>query len=211
MINQHYLKRYNKLISYYQSIIVDGYVEKHHIIPKCMGGTDDRMNLVALPVRVHFICHYLLHKAYPNNSPLALALSMMTVNNPYQKRQSKSYLYEIARTARSNALKGVPRPEWVKEKLRVPKKNKENYLGAKSKEHAAAISKSLKGKKKSKEHIAKSVEGRKSYFESKTKLKNERIKKYRKLFSESNLKRKDFYLLHPELSPSTIKGYLTGL
>lgn len=47
---------------------MDGdYLEKHHIIPRCMGGTDDKNNIVLLTGRAHYIAHLLLIKMYPNN------------------------------------------------------------------------------------------------------------------------------------------------
>lgn len=145
-----YQKRYNNLIDHYKNIVIEGYVERHHIIPKCMGGTDDITNLVALTPRAHFIAHYLLHRAYPDNIKLAQAFGMMTANNSNQQRKFSSKMYDLARTARSSSLKGKPRPEWVKEKMRVPKGNTSNYKKPKSKEHAAKISESLKGKSKPK-------------------------------------------------------------
>jgi hypothetical protein len=36
------------------------YTERHHIIPKCLGGTNKKDNLVQLTAREHFICHLLL-------------------------------------------------------------------------------------------------------------------------------------------------------
>lgn len=62
-----YLNRYNRFVESYKRnlIIKDGYYEKHHIVPKCLGGTDDIENLVLLPARAHFIAHALLHKAHP--------------------------------------------------------------------------------------------------------------------------------------------------
>lgn len=143
-------KRYNTLINHYKNTIVEGYVERHHIIPKCMEGTDDISNLVALPPRAHFIAHYLLYRAYPDNIKLAQAFGMMLANNPKQNRVCSSRMYEIARTARSSALKDKPRPEWVKEKLRVPKKSNINYKKPKSEKHSLNISQALKGKKKEK-------------------------------------------------------------
>jgi hypothetical protein len=110
-----------------------------------MGGTNDPSNIVCLPPRAHFLAHYFLSKAYPKNRKLMHAFAMMFVVNPYQSRRMNSKLYEIAKAARSNALKGIPRPEWVKEKLRKPKPNKQNYLKPKSKQHSENISKALTG------------------------------------------------------------------
>ena len=42
--------------------IIPKYVEKHHIIPKSLGGNNRKENLVNLSAREHFICHRLLVK-----------------------------------------------------------------------------------------------------------------------------------------------------
>ena len=39
-----------------------GYVEHHHILPKSLGGSNAKNNLVKLTAREHFICHWLLTK-----------------------------------------------------------------------------------------------------------------------------------------------------
>lgn len=41
-----------------------GYFEKHHILPKSLGGSNDEENLIRLTAREHFICHWLLVKMY---------------------------------------------------------------------------------------------------------------------------------------------------
>lgn len=41
-------------------------MEKHHIIPKHMGGTDDESNLILLTVAEHVQAHYLLAKENPD-------------------------------------------------------------------------------------------------------------------------------------------------
>ena len=40
---------------------------KHHIIPKCFGGTNDSENLILLTCEEHIIAHILLCKKYENN------------------------------------------------------------------------------------------------------------------------------------------------
>ena len=56
------------------------YAEEHHIIPRCIGGTDDKENLVALLPREHFIAHRLLAKMYPEVKGLHYAVSLMRYN-----------------------------------------------------------------------------------------------------------------------------------
>jgi len=204
----NYKLKYDKLIEYYRKNLSEGYVEKHHIIPKCVGGTDDVNNLILLPARAHFLAHYLLHKCYPDNRKLAHAFAMMGVCNEHQHRNSR--LYEKSKLARSAALIGVPRPEWVKEKLRKPKSTTVNYKKPKTKEHAKNISKSLSGKRKSEQHIKRMVEGQRKFHERRTSEMEQRKQHYRKLFVTDGLNRKDFYLKYG-LHPSTGKRYLCGL
>jgi 5-methylcytosine-specific restriction endonuclease McrA len=44
----------------------EGYYEKHHIIPRSLGGLDTQENLVKLIFKEHFICHRLLTRIYSN-------------------------------------------------------------------------------------------------------------------------------------------------
>lgn len=191
--------------------MIDGFYEKHHILPKCLGGTDDQNNLVLLPTRVHFIAHALLHKSYPKEPKLAQAFGMMVASNKHHKgRKYKSRLYEMSKKARSNAMKGVPRPEWVKEKLRVPKANKDNYKKPKSKEHSKNISKSLTGKKKTQEHIDNLIQSQRAFQESRTQEMMKKKNMYRELFVNSNMSRKDF-ANSQNVPVATMKRYLQNL
>ena len=47
-----------------------GRLEVHHIVPKCLGGSNKKENLVELTAREHFICHRLLCEIYPKNKKL---------------------------------------------------------------------------------------------------------------------------------------------
>jgi hypothetical protein len=51
--------------------------EEHHILPRCLGGTDEKTNLVLLTVREHFRAHILLADMYPDNGKLSLACIRM--------------------------------------------------------------------------------------------------------------------------------------
>ncbi len=81
----NYSKHYNQLITRSKHRLLETYTEKHHIVPKCMGGGDDSDNLVALTPEEHYIAHQLLTKMYPKNGALAMAAMMMTVNRPSNK------------------------------------------------------------------------------------------------------------------------------
>lgn len=70
--------------------------EKHHIIPKSLGGDNDSSNIVKLSFKQHFICHKLLTKMLlePNDRrKMVYALHMMSVKSKNHCRTSKSYEY----------------------------------------------------------------------------------------------------------------------
>ena len=73
----NYMKIYNNIIknakSKNRSKGNGEYFEKHHIIPKCQGGTNNPNNLVLLTAREHYICHKLLQMANPHDRDLAYA------------------------------------------------------------------------------------------------------------------------------------------
>lgn len=75
----NYKNHYNLLIdkAKNRSILKNIYKEKHHIIPKCMGGTDDKENLIELFPEEHFVAHLLLMKIHPRSAGLKLAVKMM--------------------------------------------------------------------------------------------------------------------------------------
>ena len=62
------------------------YVEEHHIVPRCIGGSNDKSNLVNLTGREHFIAHRLLTKLYPSNYKINLAVIMMCMNTQLKAR-----------------------------------------------------------------------------------------------------------------------------
>ena len=70
---------YNQIINRARSRSIEGYTEKHHIVPKCLGGSNDKSNIVRLTGREHYIVHQLLVKIYPNNRGLIYALHAMSV------------------------------------------------------------------------------------------------------------------------------------
>lgn len=92
-----YKRIYDQIISNRIKNKFDGYTEKHHIIPRCLGGSNDKKNLVELTAREHFICHLLLTKIYKGTnkqSKMINAFMMMLVESPNQERYFSSHNYE---------------------------------------------------------------------------------------------------------------------
>ena len=84
-----YIARYNNFIESLKDQEVSGVYEKHHIVPKSMGGTDDATNLIKLTPRQHYIAHWMLWKAY--GGKMAQAFHFMNHHPNYKKINSKLY------------------------------------------------------------------------------------------------------------------------
>lgn len=93
---------YNSLIERAKNRNLEEYTEKHHIIPKCMGGSNKSENLVRLTPEEHFIAHALLVKMHPNFPKLAVALNNMTA--PVEGRKKRK-LYGWMKRRFSEAMK----------------------------------------------------------------------------------------------------------
>lgn len=54
--------------------------EVHHIVPRCLGGLDDKQNLVKFTYREHLLAHKLLIKIYPESVKMVQAYGLMLGN-----------------------------------------------------------------------------------------------------------------------------------
>ncbi len=95
----------NKYTKWYHNIILKAkirilpteiYNEKHHIIPRSLGGNDNESNIISLTAKEHFICHLLLTKMTSGQQKhkMLKALWCMSWGNKWHKRYripSKTY------------------------------------------------------------------------------------------------------------------------
>lgn len=130
-----YKKHYDLLINRAKGRILEEYKESHHIIPRCMGGSDDSSNLVVLTAREHYIAHLLLVKIYPKHYGIVKAAMMMSVcSNEKQERcinnRTYGWLKELHSEAMSKSQKGKGNSQfgkmWIcnletKENKKIPK------------------------------------------------------------------------------------------
>ena len=145
-----------------------GYTESHHIIPRCISGSDDYHNLIYLTANEHFICHWLLMKMLsgPLKYKMKRAFFGLQRTGKSQSRIYSSYHYEKFRKIASEVqtenptssgkispLKGRPSPlKGKKQSEELIKKRADANRGQKrSKEFRETISKANKGKKRSDE------------------------------------------------------------
>ena len=138
-ISNKYHKWYCSLISSAKNRTLSKniYTEKHHIIPRSLGGDDCTDNLVILTAREHFICHILLTKFTQGQErgKMINAVIFMKSSNTGQFRYLNSRLYEAVRTEYSKQqsikMKGEGNPFYkkkhtlhFKEKMSKTKKGK---------------------------------------------------------------------------------------
>lgn len=100
-------------------------MERHHIVPKCMGGSNDKPNLVSLTFSDHIFAHVLLAKIY--GGKLAIALWKMTTVPRYQGRHTRlmsAALIAESRRAKGDARRGKPQTENQKAAVRLFNKNR---------------------------------------------------------------------------------------
>lgn len=105
----NYKKLYDSIIKNRQNNPIKGYKERHHIIPKCLGGTDEQENLVDLTAREHFLCHYILTKMYDKNTiewyKMHHAFMMMKCSSLNHNRYFNSHLYSYCKESFSEATR----------------------------------------------------------------------------------------------------------
>ncbi len=156
----NYIKHYTLLIARAQGRIVDGYTEKHHIIPRCMGGTDAYDNIVRLTPEEHYLAHQLLVKIHPENHALKKSANMMCVKSVNQKRNNKVYgwIKRISRPLGSaNGMYGRTHTDEVRNKLsklateRLSGRSYEELYG-KEKSDSLKLKRSIKRKEYIKEN-----------------------------------------------------------
>ncbi len=122
-----YKKWYQNIIDRASNRVLEGYVERHHIIPRCLGGPDTADNIVSLTAREHFICHWLLTKIYTGDArhKMINAMYIMRAAGPNQKRYESKITGRVYNTLReeyskyiSNLNKGRVQPleENIKQK-----------------------------------------------------------------------------------------------
>ncbi len=147
----NYTNIYNQLMESAKGRHLTDYTEKHHIIPKCLGGTNDVDNLIDLTPEEHYLAHQLLVKMYPNHAGLAYAAELMCYGADGRRNNNKSFGW-IKRII-SKHKKAKTLTEEQKENLRRKATGKKH-----TPETKAAISKSCTGARKNYKHSAETLE-----------------------------------------------------
>lgn len=116
-----YARIYSELILKRKKETPDGYTEKHHVLPRSLGGSDGAHNIVILTAKEHYVAHLLLTKMYARYSveyfKMVSAFMMMinctktnrhiTSNNYAKLKSDYSMAMSISQTGTGNTQYGT--------------------------------------------------------------------------------------------------------
>jgi Salmonella phage homing endonuclease len=161
----NYATHYERLVDRARTRPVVGYVERHHVVPKCLGGSNAPENIVRLTPEEHYVAHQLLVKMHPGNHRLVWAAAAMTNQTQVQRRGNKLYGWlrrlfaeRIGHRNRGRTLsaeqrqqigdrqRGKPRGPFSAEHRRKISEASKRYV--KTPAHRAAMSAARMGKKR---------------------------------------------------------------
>jgi 5-methylcytosine-specific restriction endonuclease McrA len=156
-INNKYTNIYFNIIKSAQiRDLLSGYSEKHHIIPKSLGGSNKKDNLVILTAREHFICHWLLTKMVEGDDLRKMKHAiwrMLVQGRDFQIRyKPNSHTYDSLRKKYGSLRKGITTPDEVKQKIskankgRLAGKNNPMYGNTHTEEARKKISEKAQGR-----------------------------------------------------------------
>jgi hypothetical protein len=153
------------------------YTERHHIIPRSLGGSNNLDNLVKLTAKEHRLAHILLPRmtiaeAHTKSMWYALWMMLRTKNKNQNRKISKGTMFELAKIEvaknSSQLHKGKTVSKETREKLSKSCSGRPSAF--KGKTHSAEVKQKLsahrKGKTTSPETVAKILDSRKHYKHS---------------------------------------------
>lgn len=120
-----------------------GYVERHHIIPRSIGGSNIKSNLVYLPAREHFICHLLLVKMVMGDDQSSMIFAIQNFKNRKKNKFNEykigSRTYEIIKKLASAEMSKLHKgkPSWNKGLPQSEFSNRKRSATLKGREHSS--------------------------------------------------------------------------
>jgi len=129
---------HNKYTNWYNSIISNAnaricspatYTERHHIIPKSLGGDNSPENLVKLTAREHFICHLLLTKMTTGRMRHKMSKALTMIMSIRRVGERKNYVINSRWYEHSKKLASTVRKDyWTDEQRKSQSIRTTNYF-----------------------------------------------------------------------------------
>lgn len=147
-LNKYIMFKSSKYSKWYYSVINSAirrnrsksngaYYERHHIIPRSLGGDDTDSNLVLLTAKEHFVCHHLLIKMTAGTDRSKMVHAFWSMSNAWgriNKPRITSNVYEQIRkeialiVSANNKGKVYPVSEEARQKISASKMGDRNPM-----------------------------------------------------------------------------------
>lgn len=120
-LQNKYTRWYYRIIQKAQTRVLpdDAHIEKHHIVPRSLGGNNSKLNIANLTPREHFVCHLLLTKMTEGNNLYKMRHALGMITNIKRIGQGRyvpsSRIYEYVRKCCVEAYK----VSWTEEKRKL--------------------------------------------------------------------------------------------
>lgn len=106
-IDNKYSKAYFEIIAKaLENNVGEAIYERHHIVPKSLGGSNENSNLVKLSPKEHFVCHRLLVKMLSGKNRLKMSRALYLMSHSGKHSFASSKGYETARMMFIESCKG---------------------------------------------------------------------------------------------------------
>jgi hypothetical protein len=133
-LSNKYTSTYDRIIERARSRELNEGFERHHVLPKSMGGANDASNIVRLTYREHFLCHELLVKMTEGLDRIRMSFALHTFFhfNAHRRLNFSARDYAMFKSVMEQAYaKRVPyeKPEEFRFKHR---KTGEEFIGTRS-------------------------------------------------------------------------------
>jgi hypothetical protein len=144
-IFMNYSTVYDQLVQRAQGRTLSSGFERHHIVPKSLGGPNCRSNLVQLTLREHFVAHKLLTRIHTGEAQKKMWFAYYRLCNRH--RHTTSRMYEQAKLQAKQYLSQIHSgkklsPEHIQSiKQRTVGKNNPNYGRKHNKQNLEYMSK----------------------------------------------------------------------
>jgi hypothetical protein len=101
---------YDALVARAQNRTISGYCERHHVIPRALGGSNAKSNIVALTYREHFLAHWLLTKITQGAPRRKMLHALNMMGGAFTGRTGRiiaGWRYDVSRRAQRDAKLGT--------------------------------------------------------------------------------------------------------
>ena len=155
-VNSQNRKKLNKLNEKYI------YYERHHILPICLNGNNEKENLVLLTAKEHYVAHKLLTYIYPNNRKMVVAFYMMSHFKKYKKYASSRDV-EYAKLLKLNTPISKETRKKISNSLKGKVANNKGVaMSPEQKKKISAANRNKKRSEKTKKQISETLKKRMS-------------------------------------------------